>query len=277
MKILVLFILAGICQSSTLYNVLKDGDFESTQYWTIAPDSALCTGWCRYSTVWKEPAHSGISFLFARPNTGISAVENLQWPSDSNYNRCDLKFYVRAVSALDTYFKIFWDGTAYSIDWVQWEKDSETTASEWVPVEITLYGLSDTIEFRIQTSERTYISVDSVTTGCYRVEIYENFEFQLFICILVVVLFGTAASFLYRKSDLDFGTMCCCRGSNTVKFIELQDPVWIDVELKQFGAVEKKEEPEAEKVDLTAIASALEGKSNSVHSSSTDSTSIVNT
>ncbi len=260
-----------------VYNVVRNGDFEMQNYWTVIPDQAWCHGWCRYSTVWSEPARSGYAFLLANPYDGaISASQTLQWPKDSNYNRCTLRMYVRALNVFDDYFKVYWDGTAYSVDWMQWEKDSESAPSEWVPIELTLYGRSDTLELRIQTTDHGYVSVDNVEADCYRVEIYENFEFQVFVCIIVVVLFGTVASFFYRKSELDFEDCCKCFRRERIEFQPIELVSTADVELEERGAFRDSESedldlPAAPIVDaknITAITQAL-ARSNSSDSTET--------
>lgn len=208
--------------------IIVDGGFDGISTWNITPPVGLCRGWCHSSNVWEEPAHSGLNFIFANPSEGsVSVSQTITQPS-IEYNRCELKAYLRVVNVLDSQILVLWDSDEYQFDLLGWEKDNELSDSEWTLASVILYGSSEEIEFRLQTESITYISMDDVSLECYKVAFYENPEVQLLLCTILLVVVGGTLSLLVKVCNLDID--CCFNRCRKVKFqpVELEEDTEFD-------------------------------------------------
>lgn len=215
----VLFLL----QICTAFELVADGGFDQLTSWNITPAVALCHGWCHYANVWNEPAHSGFSFVFANPLQGAVYMAQ-RFYTQTEYNRCDFSAYLRVIDAVNADVILIWDSTIYRVDMMELEKESESSSSEWVRTDITLYGSSQELEIRLQTAGLAYISLDDVSLNCYIVEFYEDPEAQVLIVILLVAIFIGAISLWYRKSSFD---ICACSTCCSEK------PVYLELEIEK--------------------------------------------
>lgn len=253
MKLLLLS-LASVCFA---LDIITDGGFDGVATWNITPPVGLCRGWCHSSDVWREPAHSGLNFVFANPSEGsISVSQHIVQPSIP-YNRCELKAYLRVVNTLDSQVLVLWDSTQYQFDLFEWEKNSEVSASEWTPITLLLYGSSDEIEFRLQTMSITYISMDDVSLNCYQTAFYENPEVQFLLCVILIAVVLAILSLIARMLKLDINFCCCSRNKVAFESIVIES---------------EPEDTEFDGFPLQKLGDAIEGK-NSASSPAASSSS----
>ena len=217
MQLLLLSLVLHFCIG---LDIIADGSFDGVGTWNITPPVGLCRGWCHGSNVWKEPAHTGLNFIFANPSEGSVYVSQRLTQPNEEYNRCELLVYLRVVNVLDSQVLVSWDSQEYQFDLLEWEKDNELSESEWTQAKLLLYGTSDEIKFRLQTESITYISMDDVSLTCYKVEFYENPAAQLLIFILIALIAATL-SIIVKISNLDIA--CCCNRCQKVRFEPIEE------------------------------------------------------
>jgi hypothetical protein len=233
--------------NSTVYSLIRNGDFERYGVWIVSPVSAWCDRWCGGPSQWTENAGNYI-LLAPKSKTTVTQNINNTLLNISRYDSCDLIIHVRAVNPMDIVFNIIWSKTTINLNWATYLSTLENSPSEWIEMHFVLTTMSDSLQFQLSTGTTGWLTLDNVELFCSESDSWFNFTtWEIAFIVVALLIFYGAAHQLYVRA----GWSCCCWR------ICRKPPEFIPLE----------EEPEETAIELTSVnlkrKSVLEDSSSS--------------
>jgi hypothetical protein len=143
----------------TAVDILLDGGFEHNQ-WEILPSWALCSSFsCSVPAELEPGPHTGSHFLMIYPGhrVGISQKFN-----GTRYGSCQLSFYLKTTSKIDTFTTVYWGPEIYELSSYQ----SEFALGGWQFYSIPLSGHPTYLEIEFSSGNTAYAVADDFSLTC---------------------------------------------------------------------------------------------------------------
>jgi len=228
-----------VFSNTTVYSLIRDSDFSTYGIWNIQPMSAWCDRWCGGAPNWKE---STGNYVLLSPKSKVTVTQSFNYTTlnISNYDTCDLIFYIRAVNTIDIVFNVIWGKQTINLNWATYLSTLQNSPSEWIEMHMVLTTMSDSLQFQMNTGSTSWLSLDDVSLFCSENTSWFVFdEWQImFVVVILLMLYGMLHTLYVRT-----GMSCCvCRlCKRQPKFIKLQEePVEIAMDLTAPNLKKKK-------------------------------------
>lgn len=212
-----------VAGNSTVYSLIRNGDFEKYSDWVIRPMSAWCDRWCGSAPLWTENAGT---YILLPPKASVTATQswNTSLLNISNYDSCDLIVHIRAVNTIDIVFNVIWAKQTTAIEWATYLSTLRNSPSEWVEMHFVLTGMSESLQFQMSTGSMSWLSLDDVSLFCSENSTFFAFDtWQIaFIVVASLIIYG-ALHQLYIRTGIR--CRCCALCERRPQFIPLEEEV----------------------------------------------------
>ena len=154
-----MFLLSLLLCSVSAVDILLDGGFEGNQ-WEIVPSWALCNVHsCSVPAALQPGGRSGTHFLMVYPGRRVTIGQKF---NETNYGSCQLNFYLKTTSKIDTLTTIYWEAEIYELS----SYESQSSFGEWDFYSIPLSGNPDYLEIQFTSGNIAYAIADDFSLVC---------------------------------------------------------------------------------------------------------------
>lgn len=140
-------------------DILLDGGFEGRQ-WDIAPTWALCSIYsCSVLESLQPGAHSGNHFLMIYSGRRVTIGQKF---NTTRHGYCQLGFYLKTTSEIDTSIRVFWGTDIHDINCYE----GDPTLGQWNYYTLPLSGDSDYLEMQFVSGSTAMAVADDFSLIC---------------------------------------------------------------------------------------------------------------
>lgn len=140
-------------------DILLDGGFEGNQ-WEIVPSWSLCSVYsCSVPVALQPGGRSGNHFLMVYPGRRVTIGQKF---NGTHFGSCQLNFYLKTTSKIDTFTTVFWGAEIFELSSYQ----SESSFGDWEFYSIPLDGHATYLEIEFSSGNIAYAIVDDFSLMC---------------------------------------------------------------------------------------------------------------
>lgn len=235
--------------NSTVYSLIRNGDFEKYKDWIILPNSAWCDQWCGGPSQWTRTAGY---YIHVAPKIKSTITQHFNYTTlgIESFDTCDLIMHVRAMNTIDIVLNVIWAKEAIPINWATYLATAQNSPTDWVEMHVVLSQMSDSLQFQMSTGYNSWLELDNVSLYCSENSTFFSFSSWevVFIVLTALIAYGVVHQLYIRAG---YRCACCNLCVRRPKFIPLQDeePAERTIELTAVNTQKKKKKSVLEDSD----------------------------